>query len=57
MIKDVAAYVWNITPFLLPSPQSGSGAGGEGFLASVNTNGTPCTPTIIIHDSIVIRVN
>ncbi|EDX76707.1 hypothetical protein MC7420_1710 [Coleofasciculus chthonoplastes PCC 7420] len=31
MIKDVAAYVWNITPFLLPSPQGGRGAGGEGL--------------------------
>jgi len=33
MIKKVGGYAYNITPFLLPSPQSGRGAGGEGFLA------------------------
>jgi len=33
VIKDVAAYVWKITLFLLPSPHGGRGAGGEGLVA------------------------
>ncbi|EDX73077.1 hypothetical protein MC7420_2695 [Coleofasciculus chthonoplastes PCC 7420] len=31
MIKDVAGYVGNIIPFLLPSPKRGRGVGGEGW--------------------------